>query len=92
MFDFLSVFGYIFQILYYLGLIYYLLIVIFFIMTWISPLYGTKIFNFFEKISSPFMKIVSNKLILGGFDLGATLGLILYYLLLELIRYLAIVL
>jgi len=63
---------------FYVLLIYYLLICIYFIMGWIKPFYNTKIFYFMEKVSRPFMNIVSGKFIVGYLDLGATLGILVY--------------
>ena len=85
-----GVLGQILRIIFYIGLIYYLLIAIFFLMSWFSGLYGTRLFDFFRRITSPFMNLCSGKLIMGGFDLGATLGLILYGFLLYLIDYLSL--
>lgn len=69
----------------YLLLVYYLFIIIYFIMTWIPPLYRTKFFNFFRKATSPFMNICSGKLIVGSFDIGATLGVLLYYAIVQIL-------
>ncbi|MBP5342649.1 YggT family protein [bacterium] len=88
----LTILGQIIRIVYYLALIYYLLIVIFFIMSWFSALYSTKVYDVFRRITSPFMNIFSRKLIVGGLDLGSTLGLILYALILYGIEYLSIIL
>lgn len=82
----LSILSNVLSIVYYLLMIYYALIVIYFILTWIRPLYGTKFFSFMYRITNPFMRIFSGKLILGGFDLGGTIGLLLYGLLLSILQ------
>ena len=51
------------------------LVAIFFILTWIRSLYGTKFFNFMNKIASPFEAVFGGKLVAGGFDIGGTIGL-----------------
>lgn len=53
------------------------IIIIYFIMTWIRSLYGSKVFDFFQRASYPFMRIFSGKLLIGPFDLGSTIGLVL---------------
>ena len=81
-----SIYRTILQSLYFILLAYYLCIIIYFTLTWIPPLYRTRLFGFFRKITSPFMNLVSGKLVVGGrFDLGAMLGLILYYVLIQML-------
>ena len=89
---FLTVLSEFIRVIYYIALIYYLLIAIFFIMTWFRSLYGTKLFDVFRRISSPFMNICSGRLIVGGFDLGATIGMLVYAFLLYLLEYLSLIL
>ena len=72
-----SVLSVIIQIFAYILSIYDGIIIIYFLMTWIRKLYGTKLFIFFQKATWPFMKIFSGKLLIGYFDLGATLGLVI---------------
>ena len=74
-----TVFGEVLRVFYYLGLIYYLLLVIYIVCTWISGLYYTKLFSILRTIASPFNRLFSGKLVVGGsFDLGYLLGLILF--------------
>ncbi len=70
---------------YYIGMIYYLLIAIYFVLTWIRPLYGTKFFDIMSTITRPFMRLVSGKLIVGSLDLGATIGMVVYAFILYII-------
>lgn len=57
--------------------VYCSLIAIYFLLGWISEIRGTKFYRIFYRIVYPFERIFGGKLIIGMFDLGSTLGLIM---------------
>lgn len=64
---------------------YYFLIVIDIVASW-TPLRRTGFYQFLEKVTGPYTRIFSNKLIVGGvFDLGHFLGVVLYQVILAFI-------
>ena len=69
---------YIISSVYDIFLIYYFLIIIYFIMSWIPPIRNSKFYYAFSKIVYPFTYLACGRLIVGGFDLGGTIGLIIY--------------
>jgi len=83
----LTIFGEGLRVVYYLLMMYYLIIVMYTICTWIESLYYTKLFSALRTIVSPFTKLCSGRLVVGGgFDLGYMLGLIVFYFLLNVLR------
>ena len=64
---------------------YYFLILIDIVLSW-TPLRRTSLYAFLEKITTPYTRIFSGKLIVGGvFDLGHFLGIVLYQVILAFI-------
>ncbi len=65
--------------------IYCFIIVIYFLLGWISEIRGTGFYRFFYRIVYPFERVFGGKLIVGMFDLGSMLGLIMLSLIAQVI-------
>ncbi|MBO4623102.1 MAG: YggT family protein [Bacilli bacterium] len=69
---------YIIYALYWLMLAYEGFMFVSIIMSWIPPLYGTKVFNFFRKGTDFYLKPFRGWLTIGFLDLTPMIGLFIY--------------
>lgn len=69
---------YVIYALYYLLLAYEGFMTISIIMSWIPPLYNTKVFNFFRRGTDFYLKPFRGWLVIGILDFSPIIGLVIY--------------